>query len=426
MGSGIASCPVVFQTSANQPHQSCCGPPCPVSCQILQPVLVSCDQSAGTWWYWPWQQAGLSNHLENVQMNTWEVPFRTTEHDFTSYSVCQQNQQKLDVSPLQDAWHQLQEQKEDPSQQHHQFEVWQQACPQHFEHPPRQEQEKLVQQHHLSQYEELCDSATSTTDTVSEKSSEPPVCEDSQSSRTITTAESTCEVESDCQEASGTAPETDQRIPPMLPLAWSRDGCRIVQNALESTTGAEQLALAEQLQGHVRSAIKSPYANYVLQKCVEVLPPAHIQFVVDELRGHGAATSRHRFGCRVMQRLVEYCPSEQTAALFDEVLREAPALCWHRFGNFVIQHLLEFGTPHQQRCVVDAVEPQVEELSKHRLASHVVQNALACCLPEEQKRLVHAISSTSARGRALAHSQYGSFVVREMHARCGEMIHPRS
>jgi len=123
---------------------------------------------------------------------------------------------------------------------------------------------------------------------------------------------------------------------------------------------------------------------------------------------------------------VEYCPSEQTAALFDEVLREAPALCRHRFGNFVLQHLLEFGTPHQQRCVVDTLEPEVEELSKHPLASHVVQNALVYCLPEEQKRLVHAISTCKAGGKALAHSQYGSFVVREMHVRCGEMIHPRS
>ena len=108
------------------------------------------------------------------------------------------------------------------------------------------------------------------------------MCEDSQSSRTITTAE----VESDCQEVVGTAPESDQRIPLMSPLAWSRDGCRVAQNALESITGAEQPELAGQLQGHVRSAIKSPYANYVLQKCVEVLPPAHLQFVVDDLRGH--------------------------------------------------------------------------------------------------------------------------------------------
>ena len=76
------------------------------------------------------------------------------------------------------------------------------------------------------------------------------MCEDSQSSRTITTAE----VESDCPEVVGTAPESDQHIPPMSPLAWSRDGCRVAQNALESTAGAEQLALAEQLQGHIRSA----------------------------------------------------------------------------------------------------------------------------------------------------------------------------
>ena len=69
----------------------------------------------------------------------------------------------------------------------------------------------------------------------------------------------------------------------MSPLAWSRDGCCVAQDALESTR-AEQLALSGQLLGHVRSAIQSPCANYVLQKCVEVLPPAHRQFVVDELQ----------------------------------------------------------------------------------------------------------------------------------------------
>eukprot|EP00971_Amphidinium_carterae_P105131 2081611-Amphidinium_carterae.1 len=52
-------------------------------------------------------------------------------------------------------------------------------------------------------------------------------------------------------------------------LATDEHGCRLVQLAIGAAKGAERAALCEELHGHVREAMGSPHANYVLQKVVE-------------------------------------------------------------------------------------------------------------------------------------------------------------
>mmetsp|Transcript_29579 Transcript_29579/g.78267 ORF Transcript_29579/g.78267 Transcript_29579/m.78267 type:complete len:500 (-) Transcript_29579:327-1826(-) len=198
----------------------------------------------------------------------------------------------------------------------------------------------------------------------------------------------------------------------------SSSGCRTVQNVLEEASGVEKLRLAEELRGHVLEAIKSPCANFVLQKCIEVLPVVAVQFVVDELRGHAAPVCRHRFGCRILQRLIEHCPFEQIAEVMEEVLAEADVLVRHRFGSFVLQHIIEHGTSNQRHLIVDVLVRDAVRLCKHRLASHVVQRALTHCDLDDKQRLVGAIGNNTRKLRALAHTQYGSFVAREMHSRC--------
>jgi len=101
------------------------------------------------------------------------------------------------------------------------------------------------------------------------------------------------------------------------------------------------VALAEQLQGHVKEAFVSPHANHVLQplssrhsikclsvlrarwqclklkldeiqanslvefpsshpailrKCIELIPPERLGFLLAEMHGHAVAAARHRYG----------------------------------------------------------------------------------------------------------------------------------
>jgi len=198
-------------------------------------------------------------------------------------------------------------------------------------------------------------------------------------------------------------------------LARSPVGCRVVQRALDVAVGGEdQLLIAQSLHGCVREAVASPHANHVLQKCVEILPPENLQFVLDELKGHVIVTARHRFGCRVLERLIEHCPTWQTESLMTEILDGASQLSRHTFGNFVIQHVLEHGTQPQRRVIVDMLLSDIQRLARHRVASHVVRAALVHCNMEDRQELVDAMRADAAELADLAHHHCGSFVVREM------------
>jgi len=201
----------------------------------------------------------------------------------------------------------------------------------------------------------------------------------------------------------------------LWPLAATQQGSRVVQKVLEIADGSEQTALIAQLEGRVCEASKSPHANYVLQRCIRVLPTKRLQFVLDELKGRAVVTARHRCGCRILQRLLERgFPHEQTAGLVAEVMSDADRLCRHPFGNFVLQHILDHGTDSQRSAVVCAVLPDARGLARHRIASHVLQRALARSSGPDRERLTLALAPSAEERRSLVHSQYGSFVMREV------------
>mmetsp|Transcript_86920 Transcript_86920/g.223785 ORF Transcript_86920/g.223785 Transcript_86920/m.223785 type:complete len:624 (-) Transcript_86920:472-2343(-) len=200
----------------------------------------------------------------------------------------------------------------------------------------------------------------------------------------------------------------------LWPLATTPAGCRVVQKALEVSEGQEQVALVEQMKGHVREASTSPHANHVLQKCIELMPPDRLNFVIQEMRGHSVNAARHRYGCRVLERLIEHCPSWQTDELVEELLVGVSQLCRHTFGNFVIQHVLEHGTQSQKQRVCEVLFSDVQRLARHRVASHVVRSALVHCNLDDRQRLMSAMRADAGELSDLAHHHCGSFVVREM------------
>merc|ERR1712176_400706 len=108
---------------------------------------------------------------------------------------------------------------------------------------------------------------------------------------------------------------------------------RAAQLAIEEAQGADQALLVSAMHGHVREAVRSMYANYVLQKIVEVMPHRTIGFIMQELLGGGREVARHPFGCRIFCRLLEHASLDaHLCALLDEVLADASALCKHAYG----------------------------------------------------------------------------------------------
>eukprot|EP00403_Amphidinium_massartii_P012583 CAMPEP_0178418448 /NCGR_PEP_ID=MMETSP0689_2-20121128/25092_1 /TAXON_ID=160604 /ORGANISM="Amphidinium massartii, Strain CS-259" /LENGTH=550 /DNA_ID=CAMNT_0020039839 /DNA_START=86 /DNA_END=1738 /DNA_ORIENTATION=+ len=196
-------------------------------------------------------------------------------------------------------------------------------------------------------------------------------------------------------------------------LSNDADGCRAVQASFDGGNAEHRAKLANELKGHVWEACRSPHANYVLQKVIEVCPSPQLQFIVDELAGRVVGACRHRFGCRVVQRLLEQCTQEQSEALVEEVVAAAPGLVRHPFGNFVLQNILEHGQPTQRTGIVDALLGDIVDLARHRVASHVVQCGLAHGGSENRARLIEVLLRDPSEVTSLKRSEFGSFVVRE-------------
>jgi hypothetical protein len=209
-------------------------------------------------------------------------------------------------------------------------------------------------------------------------------------------------------------PTLDRVMGSVWPQATTKNGCRIIQKAIEVGSQADRSRILDQLRGHVHEALKSPHANHVLQKCIEIMPPDLVDFVLIELQGEGAYVARHRFGCRILQRLIEHCSHQQTEGLIAEVLSDASRLCRHQYGNFVIQHILQHGAMAHRHIIAEALCEDTIRLAKHRIASHVLSCAMVHCDSEDVQRLTKVVLDDAGQLADLSRRQYGSFVVREV------------
>jgi len=198
-------------------------------------------------------------------------------------------------------------------------------------------------------------------------------------------------------------------------LAWTKRGSRIVQEAVEVGNIEDHKQIVGQLHGHVLEALKSPHANHVLQKCIEVMSPDQLQFAITEIQPELSFAARHRFGCRILQRLIEHGHPGQTEALISELVADAARLCKHQFGNFTIQHVIQHGSAAHRSAIARMLSQDTIRLAKHRIASYTISCALSHCAAEDVKMLTHVVLHDSAQLADLSRRQYGSFVVREAH-----------
>ena len=77
----------------------------------------------------------------------------------------------------------------------------------------------------------------------------------------------------------------------LLRLTKDRFGCRVIQAALREALPEFQQAFISELKGQVLSLCQHLHANFVLQKCIELMEPRVGVFLIAELRDH--AVSRY-------------------------------------------------------------------------------------------------------------------------------------
>lgn len=189
-------------------------------------------------------------------------------------------------------------------------------------------------------------------------------------------------------------------------LAVDPRGCRVVQRALEIIEDRDQQKVARELAGHVREAIESPHANHVLQRCVELMRPNSVRFILDELVpsafARPALVAKHRYGCRILERLIEHFPPSALDKFVDSLLDEAQDLSRDPYGNFVIQHVLEHGEQIHRQRVISALQADIFGNATNPHACSVLDKALSYGDPEGQRELARTMIAEPARnGRSL-------------------------
>mmetsp|Transcript_126471 Transcript_126471/g.328470 ORF Transcript_126471/g.328470 Transcript_126471/m.328470 type:complete len:359 (+) Transcript_126471:57-1133(+) len=199
-------------------------------------------------------------------------------------------------------------------------------------------------------------------------------------------------------------------------MAQHPQGCREVQNRIASVSSDEQReALAMELQGHIRDAIKCPHANHVVQKCIVMLRPHAVQFVVDEIARAGLlATARHKYGCRILQRLIEHCSDEQVRPVVNELLLHFQSLCQHQYGNYVVTHLLEHATDKQQAALCMLIRQNVRILGEHPHGCAVLGAALTCDIASLRTDVARTILSEPSLIGIMASMRHGHVAVKNM------------
>jgi len=175
-------------------------------------------------------------------------------------------------------------------------------------------------------------------------------------------------------------------------LSQDRRGCWDLQLAFEAMQSeSERISFVNEFCGHIMSAVRCPHANYVLQKCIALTRPHHIQFMIDEISSKGvkaiANIARHKYGCRIIQRLLEYCKVAQVKGLVDALISDAVVSCEHPFANYAMQHILEYGADDQRRCLTQLLVQSASRVASNVHAMAVVRKAMKYASHEEQYRL---------------------------------------
>jgi len=194
---------------------------------------------------------------------------------------------------------------------------------------------------------------------------------------------------SDCSEVVGRVWE----------LSRHAQGSRLVQAALDMASQEQREVLALELRGGVAKAARCPHGNHVLQKCVAVLRPEALQFIVEELlarEGLVSQIARHRYGCRVVNHLLRRCPPQQLSGLTEALLAEALVLACHTFGQFAIRELLELGSEEVRYRLVRALEQNMGAIGRSKTAGGVVMMALTHAAPEDKVWVARAAAQDPA------------------------------
>jgi len=206
----------------------------------------------------------------------------------------------------------------------------------------------------------------------------------------------------------------------VLKLSRQTQGCRQVQHALDvAKDGKVVVALANELRNYVWETMRCPNGNHVLQKCIPMMQPQDLQFMLDELmcRNIPAQASCHKYGCRIVQKLLEHCNADQKRPLVEAIVTRISQIACNPFGNYVIQHLLAHADLEWSRILSDALQQNIRALASDPFGRAVLSKAVSVLHFDDKLALARSLVQEADLWTEVACSRLGqpaAFIVLEL------------
>ena len=215
-------------------------------------------------------------------------------------------------------------------------------------------------------------------------------------------------------------------------LTKDKNGCLVIQEALESATWEMHMPIMTELKGKVFYCSRHMHGNFVMQKVIQTLPSNSLGFMIYELKENAVAAALHIYACRVLQRLIECC-GVATTDLVDILLQPGEQL--HRlvkdpYSSNVIRSLVVCGTAHHVKTVMKLFSTDVMKFSRNRHASLVLEKCLevsafgvkAASLSQERSELMNAFFSTTRSASPpllqIMLDRFGNYIVQRVIETC--------
>mmetsp|Transcript_78577 Transcript_78577/g.139422 ORF Transcript_78577/g.139422 Transcript_78577/m.139422 type:complete len:563 (-) Transcript_78577:280-1968(-) len=211
-------------------------------------------------------------------------------------------------------------------------------------------------------------------------------------------------------------------------------GCKIVQRAVEVAMSDQRKRITKALEPHVAEVWEDANANFVLEKCIQVLPVNCVRFVLEKMSDsdNAIAAATSKFGCRVLMRLIEHFvldtqlhglrKIEDVLIQEDAQRRRDPSnpsnrLINDKFANYVFQSFIEHHAANT-RVVDEVLCMDIHMLSKMKFSSHVVSLVLDAQDVTEialfhRDKVRAALLQDTEKFQELRDLQWGSFVFKQ-------------
>lgn len=90
----------------------------------------------------------------------------------------------------------------------------------------------------------------------------------------------------------------------------------------------------------MKSLIYDQYGNFVLLKCLEVLPPEKLEFMVIPVEESVTYMCSQQYGCKIILRILELYPESATEQILQVCVNNQKNLCNQEYGNHILQYAI--------------------------------------------------------------------------------------